>query len=92
MFFPAADRLAWPGSVVKLLEVFAECDYARRDRDAKHIDEPRNVSGIERRYFENLLAWLIFLAMNFSSFAISAANLRMPSAVFSVAIASSFRR
>jgi bifunctional non-homologous end joining protein LigD len=35
---------------------------------------------------------LILLAMTFSSFAISAANLRMPSAVFSVAIASSFRR
>jgi hypothetical protein len=61
-----------------------------------------NVAGIERRHFENRLAWdeqalrclhqLIFLAMTFSSFAISAANLRMPSAVFSLAIASSFRR
>jgi hypothetical protein len=47
-------------------------------------------AGIVRRCVA--LYQLILLAMNFSNFAISAANLRMPSAVFSVAIASSFRR
>ena len=48
------------------------------------------ISGSTRTTLNNYLPNL--LATNFSSFTISAANLRMPSAVFSVAIAFSLRR